>query len=55
LKANGHRVVLVTSAAVGTGLRQLNMAENPSKLTERHVKKKKEPLGFESMTKRVHI
>ncbi|KAI8095026.1 glutamate 5-kinase [Gilbertella persicaria] len=32
LKRLGHRVVLVTSAAVGTGLRRLNMTEKPSKL-----------------------
>ncbi|KAI8332988.1 glutamate 5-kinase [Blakeslea trispora] len=32
LKRLGHRVVLVTSAAVGTGLRRLNMKEKPSKL-----------------------
>ncbi|KAG2207944.1 hypothetical protein INT47_010928 [Mucor saturninus] len=32
LKRMGHRVVLVTSAAVGTGLRRLNMTEKPSKL-----------------------
>ncbi|KAI8875033.1 hypothetical protein K501DRAFT_78937 [Backusella circina FSU 941] len=41
LKANGHRIVLVTSAAVGTGLRRLNMAEKPSKLAARQVKAKK--------------
>lgn len=44
LKANGHRIVLVTSAAVGTGLRRLNMAEKPSKLAARQVKKKNSPL-----------
>ncbi|GAA5812856.1 hypothetical protein MFLAVUS_006315 [Mucor flavus] len=32
LKRMGHRVVLVTSAAVGTGLRRLNMSEKPKKL-----------------------
>lgn len=32
LKRLGHRVVLVTSAAVGTGLRRLNMSEKPKKL-----------------------
>ncbi|CDH52919.1 glutamate 5-kinase [Lichtheimia corymbifera JMRC:FSU:9682] len=32
LKRKGHRVVLVTSAAVGTGLRRLNLAEKPSNL-----------------------
>ncbi|KAI9279728.1 glutamate 5-kinase [Umbelopsis sp. AD052] len=32
LKSLGHRVVLVTSAAVGTGLRRLNMPSKPSKL-----------------------
>lgn len=37
LKSQGHRVVLVTSAAVGTGLRRLNMAEKPSKLSARQV------------------
>ncbi|KAI8875659.1 glutamate 5-kinase [Backusella circina FSU 941] len=37
LKANGHRIVLVTSAAVGTGLRRLNMAEKPSKLAARQA------------------
>jgi glutamate 5-kinase len=40
LKSQGHRVVLVTSAAVGTGLRRLNMAEKPSKLAARQVRKK---------------
>ncbi|KAI7905484.1 glutamate 5-kinase [Cokeromyces recurvatus] len=33
LKKLGHRVVLVTSAAVGTGLRRLNMVEKPKKLS----------------------
>ncbi|KAI8376024.1 glutamate 5-kinase [Radiomyces spectabilis] len=33
LKNMGHRVVLVTSAAVGTGLRRLNMNEKPKKLS----------------------
>ena len=32
LKARGHRVVLVTSAAVGTGLRRLNFDVKPKKL-----------------------
>lgn len=32
LKRQGHRVVLVTSAAVGTGLRRINVTEKPSKL-----------------------
>ncbi|ORX47990.1 glutamate 5-kinase [Hesseltinella vesiculosa] len=32
LKQLGHRVVLVTSAAVGTGLRRLNLDRKPSKL-----------------------
>ncbi|KAI8977341.1 glutamate 5-kinase [Mycotypha africana] len=32
LKNLGHRVVLVTSAAVGTGLRRLNITEKPKKL-----------------------
>ncbi|KAI7875171.1 glutamate 5-kinase [Lichtheimia hyalospora FSU 10163] len=32
LKRKGHRVVLVTSAAVGTGLRRLNLAEKPQNL-----------------------
>ncbi|KAI9300181.1 glutamate 5-kinase [Cunninghamella echinulata] len=32
LKQLGHRVVLVTSAAVGTGLRRLNLQEKPKKL-----------------------
>lgn len=40
LRSLGHRVVLVTSAAVGTGLRRLNMAEKPSKLAARQVTKK---------------
>jgi hypothetical protein len=38
LKSLGHRVVLVTSAAVGTGLRRLNMASKPSKLASVQVK-----------------
>jgi glutamate 5-kinase len=37
LRSFGHRVVLVTSAAVGTGLRRLNMSEKPSKLSARQV------------------
>ncbi|GAA5807656.1 hypothetical protein MFLAVUS_001026 [Mucor flavus] len=37
LRSQGHRVVLVTSAAVGTGLRRLNMAEKPSKLAARQA------------------
>ncbi|KAI7894657.1 glutamate 5-kinase [Mucor mucedo] len=37
LRSLGHRVVLVTSAAVGTGLRRLNMAEKPSKLAARQA------------------
>ncbi|OZJ04191.1 hypothetical protein BZG36_02185 [Bifiguratus adelaidae] len=32
LKSLGHRVVLVSSAAIGTGLRRLNIAEKPKKL-----------------------
>jgi glutamate 5-kinase len=38
LKRLGHRVVLVTSAAVGTGLRRLNMSEKPKKLASIQVK-----------------
>ncbi|CDH52918.1 glutamate 5-kinase [Lichtheimia corymbifera JMRC:FSU:9682] len=38
LKRKGHRVVLVTSAAVGTGLRRLNLAEKPSNLAAIQVK-----------------
>jgi hypothetical protein len=38
LKKMGHRVVLVTSAAVGTGLRRLNMSEKPKKLASIQVK-----------------
>lgn len=38
LKSLGHRVVLVTSAAVGTGLRRLNMSSKPSKLASVQVK-----------------
>ncbi|KAI7872333.1 glutamate 5-kinase [Spinellus fusiger] len=37
LKSHGHRVVIVTSAAVGTGLRRLNISEKPSKLTARQA------------------
>ncbi|KAI8059967.1 glutamate 5-kinase [Gilbertella persicaria] len=37
LRTQGHRVVLVTSAAVGTGLRRLNMSEKPSKLSARQA------------------
>ncbi|KAI7901357.1 glutamate 5-kinase [Cokeromyces recurvatus] len=37
LRSYGHRVILVTSAAVGTGLRRLNMAEKPSKLAARQA------------------
>lgn len=37
LRALGHRVVLVSSAAVGTGLRRLNIAEKPSRLAARQV------------------
>ncbi|KAJ8659452.1 glutamate 5-kinase [Lichtheimia ornata] len=38
LKRKGHRVVLVTSAAVGTGLRRLNLAEKPQNLAAIQVK-----------------
>lgn len=38
LKAEDHRVVVVTSAAVGTGLRRLNISEKPSGLAARQVK-----------------
>lgn len=38
LKRLGHRVVLVTSAAVGTGLRRLNLSEKPKKLASIQVK-----------------
>ncbi|CEG66724.1 Putative Glutamate 5-kinase [Rhizopus microsporus] len=37
LRSLGHRVVLVTSAAVGTGLRRLNMPEKPSSLAARQA------------------
>lgn len=37
LRSQGHRVVLVTSAAIGTGLRRLNMAEKPSKLAAKQA------------------
>ncbi|KAF7722646.1 hypothetical protein EC973_002887 [Apophysomyces ossiformis] len=37
LKALGHQVVLVTSAAVGTGLRRLNMAQKPTSLTAKQA------------------
>ena len=38
LKRKGHRIVLVTSAAVGTGLRRLNLNEKPGKLAAVQVK-----------------
>jgi len=38
LKRLGHRVVLVTSAAVGSGLRRLNLSEKPKKLASIQVK-----------------
>lgn len=37
LKSLGHRVVLVTSAAVGTGLRRLNMEERPKTMAALQV------------------
>jgi glutamate 5-kinase len=37
LKSLGHRVILVTSAAIGTGLRRLNMPNKPSKLSAKQV------------------
>ncbi|KAI8880988.1 glutamate 5-kinase [Backusella circina FSU 941] len=37
LKSLGHRVILVTSAAVGTGLRRLNISDKPSKLAARQA------------------
>ncbi|KAI8996989.1 glutamate 5-kinase [Pilobolus umbonatus] len=37
LRAHGHLVVLVTSAAVGTGLRRLNMPVKPSTLSGRQA------------------
>lgn len=46
LKSLGHRVVLVTSAAVGTGLRRLNMTSKPSTLASVQVKHvSNRPLG----------
>lgn len=38
LKRLGHRVILVTSAAIGTGLRRLNMPTKPSKLSAKQVR-----------------
>jgi glutamate 5-kinase len=38
LKARGHRVVLVSSAAVGTGLRRLNIDVKPKKLAAIQVR-----------------
>jgi glutamate 5-kinase len=46
LKSLGHRVILVTSAAVGTGLRRLNMSDKPSKLAARQVRKYSVPSFF---------
>ncbi|KAG0163121.1 hypothetical protein DFQ28_000356 [Apophysomyces sp. BC1034] len=37
LKSLGHHVVLVTSAAVGTGLRRLNMAQKPTNLATKQA------------------
>ncbi|KAL7320640.1 Glutamate 5-kinase [Mucor circinelloides] len=37
LRGSGHRVILVTSAAIGTGLRRLNMADKPSKLAAKQA------------------
>ncbi|CAO3628268.1 unnamed protein product [Cunninghamella echinulata] len=37
LKAEDHRVVVVTSAAVGTGLRRLNISDKPSGLAARQA------------------
>lgn len=37
LKSLGHRVVLVTSAAVGTGLRRLNLDDRPTKMATLQV------------------
>ncbi|KAF9429626.1 hypothetical protein BGZ94_010094 [Podila epigama] len=34
LKAQGHRVVLVTSGAIGVGLRRLNLASKPKELAQ---------------------
>lgn len=39
LKAMGHRVVLVTSAAIGTGLRRLNLEVKPKKLARIQVRR----------------
>ena len=39
LKAQGHRVVLVTSGAIGVGLRRLNLASKPKDLAKVQVKK----------------
>lgn len=44
LKARGHRVVLVTSAAVGTGLRRLNIDVKPKKLAAIQVMSRCQPL-----------
>lgn len=37
LKAQGHRVVLVTSGAIGVGLRRLNLASKPKDLAQVQV------------------
>lgn len=37
LKSLGHRVIIVTSASIGTGLRRLNMPNKPSKLSTKQV------------------
>lgn len=45
LKSQGHRVVLVTSAAVGTGLRRLNMPNRPEKMAALQVTERCRLLG----------
>lgn len=39
LKAQGHRVVLVTSGAIGVGLRRLNLPSKPKDLAQVQVRK----------------
>ncbi|CAG8473266.1 3013_t:CDS:2 [Scutellospora calospora] len=34
LRSLGHRVILITSGAIGVGLRRLNMDKKPKKLKE---------------------
>jgi glutamate 5-kinase len=38
LKRNGHKVVLVSSGAIGVGLKRMNLAKRPENLAGKQVR-----------------